>query len=489
MEKVTHEYQRISHEWRRILLCVAISLLFVAIGGAKTASAASLYFSPSSGSYAVGSVVTANVYVSSADQAMNAASGIVSFPQDKLEVTSLSKSGSIFALWVQEPSFSNRTGAVNFEGIVLNPGFIGASGKIIAVNFRVKAAGTALVNFSSGSALANDGKGTNILASLGKAEFSLGGAAPKVSGLPLSPAISSPTHPDTGKWYARKDAKFVWSVSPDITAVRILVSKLPRANPTVAYASATREKEIKNLEDGVWYFHAQFRNANGWGEVSRFRFQIDTTPPEKVSIKFIDKKETDDPRPTALFDTTDALSGIDYYRLKIGEGDFYTIKFEAEVESNPYTLPYQAPGTRILIVQAFDRAGNSTAASETFIVKPLPLPSAMTGLKITNMLVIIIPLTAFIAVLLFILGYGWRKFLRTKNRLRKEVREAESALHKAFDLLKESIREQIKILEKTGTKRQLTKEEEKILKQLESNLDDAEKFIRKEIEDIEEEVK
>jgi len=56
-------------------------------------------------------------------------------------------------------------------------------------------------------------------------------------------------------------------------------------------------------------------------------------------------------------------------------------------------------------------------------------------------------------------------------------------------LLKEEIREQIKILEKTRNKRQLTEEEEKILRQLQSDLDDAEKFIKKEIEDIEDQVK
>ena len=81
-----------------------------------------------------------NVLVSSADQSMNAASGVISFPQDKLEVASISKTGSIFTLWVQEPTFSNSAGAVTFEGIVLNPGFMGANGKAITINFKVKAA-------------------------------------------------------------------------------------------------------------------------------------------------------------------------------------------------------------------------------------------------------------------------------------------------------------------------------------------------------------
>ena len=83
------------HLW---ITFVAISLVFVAISGAKAASAASLYFSPSSGSYTVGSTLSVNIYVASADQAINAASGVISFPSDKLEVVSLSKSGSIFSL-------------------------------------------------------------------------------------------------------------------------------------------------------------------------------------------------------------------------------------------------------------------------------------------------------------------------------------------------------------------------------------------------------
>jgi len=552
--------------------------------------AASLYFSPSSGEYAVSSTFSVSIYVSSVDQAMNAASGTISFPQDKLEIISLSKSGSMFTLWVQEPSFSNSAGTVNFEGIVLNPGFTGSSGKIITINFKTKAAGVALLNFSSGSALANDGKGTNILANLGNAQFNLGGAVPTIPesttpsvvfGAPSAPQISSPTHPDPNKWYAVRDAKFTLPIPADVTGVRLLVDELPRVTPTVVYTPAISEKEITNLADGIWYFHAQFRNANGWGEVSHFRFQIDTQPPEPFAIKFIDGTETDNPRPTILFDTTDSLSGTDYYKVKIGEGDFFSISPEIRIKSNPYTLPIQLPGKRNILVQAYDKAGNYTVATEEFVIKPVETPtiteypkelasgeplivrgSTYPNSKVTiwlqrekddpksfivesdqdgkftftadeklndgiyklwaevvdsrgarslptekitiavakpaifrigtwavNFLAVVVPLIALVLALFFILWYGWHKFSLMRKRLRKEVREAESALHKAFDFLKEDIREQIKMLEKTRTKRRLTEEEEKVIKQLKKDLDNAEKFVRKEIEDIEKEVK
>jgi len=125
-----------------------IALVFIFLGMVPlVAEAATLYFSPSSGAYTVGGTLSVNVYVSSADQAMNAASGVISFSQDKLEVASLSKSGSIITLWVQEPTFLNSAGTVNFEGIVLNPGFTGVAGKIITTNFRVRRQALPILTF------------------------------------------------------------------------------------------------------------------------------------------------------------------------------------------------------------------------------------------------------------------------------------------------------------------------------------------------------
>ena len=571
-----------------------ISFVFTAVVSVvlpTIANAATLSFSPSSGSYAVGNTFSASILISSADQSMNAASGAVSFPPDKLEVASVSKTGSVFTLWVQEPSFSNSAGAVTFEGIVLNPGFMGANGKAVTINFKVKAAGSAVLNFSSGSALANDGKGTNILASLGNAQFSFGGSAQpgagesmtpsELAGAPQAPEMSSPTHPDPTKWYSSNTAKFTWKLSTDATGARLLVGKISTAIPTVTYIPAINSKELDNLDDGIWYFSVRLRDAKGWGGISRFRFQVDTKPPEQFKIKFVDGNETDNPRPVALFDTTDSLSGIDYYKVKIGEGDFFSVAPEI-VKKNPYTLPIQTPGKRNILVQAFDKAGNYTTATEEFIIKPLQAPiiteypkqlpsgeslvvkgttkypDARTTvwfkrgneeaksqvvknddkgnftlvaevkpedgiyklwaetidnrgaqsapservtvsverpafLKIgsfaVSLLAVIVPLVAIIILLLLVAWYGWRKFSMLRKKLKKEVREAESALHKAFGLLKENVREQIKTLEKTRAKRRLTEEEEKIVKQLRRDLEDAEEVIEKEIEDIEREIK
>ncbi|MFN3301694.1 MAG: hypothetical protein ACK413_01525 [Patescibacteria group bacterium] len=365
---------------RKIMILVGPIIVFLFF--ISVAQAATLYFSPSSGSYNVDQTFSVSIYVSSPDQAINAVSGTVVFSNDKLEVTSLSKSGSIFSLWVQEPSFSNSSGIINFEGIVLNPGFTGSGGKIININFKAKAIGIASLNFSSASVLANDGFGTNILKGFSGANFSIATVKEETTektiptervNLPPSPIVSSPTHPDPNKWYNLKNAKFNWYLPKDVTAVRLLVGKVQNAIPTVTYIPPISEKEITNLEDGIWYFSIRFRNKAGWGPISHFRFQIDTTPPEPFSIEFIDGKETDNPRPAVIFETTDSLSGIAYYKVKIGEGDFSHVTPEI-VKGNPYILPPQTPGKKTILVQAFDKAGNSQIATEEFVILPLKPP-------------------------------------------------------------------------------------------------------------------
>ncbi len=84
----------------KFLIFFALTSVFFVLSPVA-AQAASLYFSPSSGTHAVGTSFTVSVYVSSADQAMNAASGVISFPADKLAVELLSKNGSIFSFFQQ----------------------------------------------------------------------------------------------------------------------------------------------------------------------------------------------------------------------------------------------------------------------------------------------------------------------------------------------------------------------------------------------------
>lgn len=171
----------------------AVALFAIAASAAwvHAAGAATLNISPATGTFEAGTTFTAGVYVSSQDQVMNAASGVLSFPLDTLQVISLSKNGSVANLWVQEPAYSNFDGTVTFEGVALNQGFQGASGKLLDVRFQVKKTGSATVNFTSGTILANDGKGTNVLTGFSGASYSFSKEMPP----PLPPSAPKANAP------------------------------------------------------------------------------------------------------------------------------------------------------------------------------------------------------------------------------------------------------------------------------------------------------
>jgi len=139
--------------------------------------------------------------------------------------------------------------------------------------------------------------------------------------------------------------------------------------------------------------------------------------------------------------------------------------------------------------EVIDERGAKSEPSEKITIAVERPAILRIGSWAVGFLSVVVPLIALVLLLVYLSWHWWHKFATMRKRVKKEIREAEHALHKAFDLLKEAIREQVKMLEKTKTKRQLTEEEEKIIKQLKKDLDDAEKFVRKEIEDIEKEVR
>jgi 5-hydroxyisourate hydrolase-like protein (transthyretin family) len=345
------------------------------------ASAASLYLSPNSGSYEVGATFSASIYVSSPNETINAASGTVSFSTENLQVVSISKTNSIFSLWAKEPSFSNNNGTISFEGVILNPGFTGGSGKILTINFKTKKVGEENISFSSGSILANDGNGTDIISSKETAKISIiDSDAPvkepvsaPILKIPGAPNVSSSTQPDQNKWYNSNNVKLSWETSSDINRVRILINRNPNSIPNNLIDTSIKEKEYSDLSDGVWYFHIQFRNELGWGSINHFKIQIDTVAPDPFKINIIKGKDGETSQPVVSFATTDALSGIDYYKVKIGE-ETPIIITEENMKNGEYTLPEQFNGSKILMVQAFDKANNYFSTAEEFAVGTLESP-------------------------------------------------------------------------------------------------------------------
>ncbi|MEK7185496.1 MAG: cohesin domain-containing protein [Patescibacteria group bacterium] len=147
----------------RIAYFAIVFAFSIFLFGHNSAYAASLHLSPSSGNITVGNILNVSILVDTQGKTINNADAVIQFPANLLEAVSVSKTGSIFSLWVEEPAFSNGAGTISLNGGIPAPGFSGSAGRVATVAFRVKAPGFASLVFNSGAVRANDGLGTDIL--------------------------------------------------------------------------------------------------------------------------------------------------------------------------------------------------------------------------------------------------------------------------------------------------------------------------------------
>lgn len=372
------------YAWRVALTSAISALLLLA---APLAEAATLNLG--SASVSVGGTVSIPLTVSSSES-LNAISANLSFPTDKLSLISVSKSPSVITLWAQEPVYSNANGTVSLEGIVPNPGYSGSGGRVATLVFAAKAEGTASVTFGTASVLANDGQGTNILTNASSGSISIAGAVPaQAPAAPTTPEaqtepapsgsiapsafpITSSTHPDQTAWYREAKGSFTWPVPQGATATRLLISPSPSATPTVLYDTPIGSKTIDDIPEGTQYLLVQHQVAGAWGGIGRYRINVDATGPRAFRITFPHGAEGFNPQPIILFNTLDDESGIDHYDVKVGKGDL--LRTAAAADSNPYTLPMLEPGEHVVLVSAYDRAGNVTEAEATVTIEGIEAP-------------------------------------------------------------------------------------------------------------------
>lgn len=162
---------------------LAVVLFFVAVFGFSnrlfaasndsTYIGASLYISPLQEDPRSGTNFTLTIKTDSLSQPINAVNGRLIFNPDKLEIINVSKIGSIFNIWLEEPNFTNLEGKLSFQGGVPRPGFLGNGGTVLHIIFKAKTPGIASIVWEKAEILAHDGKGTNILTNLQNYNFAI----------------------------------------------------------------------------------------------------------------------------------------------------------------------------------------------------------------------------------------------------------------------------------------------------------------------------
>lgn len=377
------------------LLLISVLIVNLAVFAtpkiAKAASA-SFYLSPASKQVTVGETVTASVMIST-DSAINAGEGSVSFPADILEYQSVSTNGSIFTFWTSGPS--GNASSVTFGGGLANPGYNGGGGRVLSISWKAKVAGTATINISGSRILANDGAGTNILsgssggtivvstATSGSTGEATGEATGQATGQTTSQptsqttSVSSSTHPDQNAWYNQKKITLLWSASGS-QGYSFALDQSASTTPSAAPVS-TKSKSYDIAGEGVWYFHIRAKFDSGFGPITHFKIQIDTTPPEEFAITINQEGGTSNPSPIVNFVAFDKLSGIARYEAVINGGQPFAI-------NSGDKLPKQKPGDHKIVIRAIDKAGNVRESNGNYHIQGIAPPDVRGWTKIVGLL-------------------------------------------------------------------------------------------------------
>ncbi|MFH1430062.1 MAG: cohesin domain-containing protein [Candidatus Uhrbacteria bacterium] len=399
----------------RIIIAAALGAFLLPY----SALAATVHLAPSAPTIAIGGTSTVRVRVASTEQAMNAIDTAIAFPSDFLEVTNVSRAGSIVDFWVHDPSFSNTNGTARLEGIVLTPGFTGSSGHILSITFRAKRVGSAPITITSAAVLANDGLGTNILTGSSGTTIRIteqAPAAPPSVEVPM-PTIGSPTHPNESVWYARPDVRLDLTIPDHVTALHGEFSDEPVSTPSAALDPETRTV-TEQLPDGTHYYHVITQGPRGERATSCFRVNIDSTPPEQLDVRAVPSDDPTDPRPVFTISASDALSGIDHVLVSV---DDRTPEPWADDGSGRYTARQLRSGAHRLIVTAVDRAGNETTVRVDFSI-------AYTTQFVFMAWAILILALALIATIITFIIFQRRKRLTTQFNILDEDRRLLDAI-------------------------------------------------------------
>lgn len=494
---------------RRFLYIWGLSLSIFCVAQAAHAGA-TLSLTPASGNYGAGGNFSVKVMVDGGGQPMNAVEANLSFPSALLSVTRVSKDGSAFSLWTTEPTYSNAQGTISFGGGSPTP--FSAKSMLVEIFFRAVKEGSASVSFTSGSVLAADGQGTDILTSKQGGTYAI---TPKASSppppppppqststppptpvsigasTPGAPVISSLLFKDENAWYKERSGKLNWVVPGGVTAVRLTLDRNAKTSPKVVYAPAIAEREFTDLDEGVWYFAAQFQNENGWGAIGRRKIMIDATPPSVFTLKLEKEESPTNATPTVLFDATDELSGILTFDIVVDGSAPFQVP-ATDLKNKAYTFASMPDGSHHIVVKALDAAGNSreavldivTAGAPVVVEKPKKaieeIEQAPTRFGTWGGFVVILLLLALIGMF-GLSGHQKRRLMRERDKLKKESQGMLDEVSKIFAALREEVEEQVGAIDK---KPRLSEMEKQVVAKIKDALDIAEEFIDKEIEGI-----
>lgn len=407
---------------KKLGVIILILVIFCLLPKVTKAVGTSLYFSPGSGTFFVGSTFDVSVFVNTGGEDINAIEVNVKFDPKKLQIASPTAGRSFIEVWVAQPTYDNVKGVMSFLGGLPSPGINTSAGLVSTVTFRIISPGETTVLFlDTSKVLRNDPEGTNILTSTGRGVYNL------VIPPPEGPKIFSLTHSDTNKWYKDNNPTFCWEKEEGVTDFSYSFSQDSTEIPDNVSDGDHVCVSYNDVEDGIWYFHVKAKKAEVWGGTSHYSVQIDTTPPAIFFPVVEPALKTIERQPLVSFITTDALSGISHYELKYiditPERKEEAVGFFREV-SSPYKLPPLEIGKYLIVIRAYDLAGNWREGTVKIEILPEGIFFTGKGIQYRQF---IVPWWFLIFILIIVLGIIfrslWKKYKNLSERRKTKLEE------------------------------------------------------------------
>lgn len=350
---------------KRLFWVLVLLINFFILGVDVVSAKSTVFFSAVPKVVEEGDRINIEVRVSS-DESINAVSGVVSFPTDLLSLISISRNASIINIWTEEPK--QVRGRIPFEGVIMNPGFVGTSGLVMRATFEAKKAGTVSLGFAEGAVLANDGRGTNLLASLLPVGFKI--VAPKPVFEPPNKIVEAPKTVDNPVVSA-----------PKIVALPVITEYTPLVAPT----------------EGLY--------VKGKGEPNSLtKIVFKDVSSKSLGERFIMALQPNKNRVNEVLVENDATGAFEYKSAKnILAGVYNATPFLVEEETR-----VEKPGFGVQLL-----------VDDSKIVKYLVVA--------INVLALLIPVVGLIVIIYFIPWYSFRRMRLLKKKMLLEEKKLESS--------------------------------------------------------------
>ncbi len=117
--------------------------------------------------------------------------------------------------------------------------------------------------------------------------------------------------------------------------------------------------------EGVHNITVRAHNLLGFYSDGSVKVYIDTSKPNSFTPVADPARWTNNVQPQITFETTDTISDIDHYQVRVGEGNYSN-------QTSPYTLPVLDNGNHYIKVRAYDLAGNYQQETVPVFIDTIP---------------------------------------------------------------------------------------------------------------------